>query len=212
MNAKSVLPTVYLVALDAAPTAQHVLEVACQLSGALGGAAELHLVHVMPVAPPPTASAIGALVPSSDLVEAGRAILDKASALAASCFGGRISGYLGIGDAAREITQLASNISADLVVVGTGGKTGLKRLALGSVSEKVVRLAGCPVLVVRAKDHHTAVVPEIQPPCPDCVAVQNKTSRAKLWCTRHETHHVHGRLHYEVPEAFAKGTMLLRPE
>lgn len=208
----TVNPTVYLVAIDGAPSSAHVLEVACRLGGALGGAAELHLVHVMAVVAPPAASAMGALMASTELVDAGRVILDNASASAASRFAGRIVGHLVVGDAAREITQLASHVGADLAIVGTAGKTGVTRLALGSVSEKVVRLAGCPVLVVRPKDYHTPTMPEIEPPCPDCVAVQAKTSRAKLWCTRHETHHVHGRLHYEVPPSFAKGTMLLRPE
>lgn len=214
METKSVTasPTVYLVAIDGAPSSEHVLEVACQLGGALGGAAELHLVHAMPVVPPATASAIGALMTSNELLEAGRAILDQASAHAASRFGGRIAGHLVVGDAAREITQLAASVGADLTIVGTAGKTGVKRLALGSVSEKVVRHAGCPVLVVRPKDYHAPIVPEIEPPCPDCVATQARTSRAKLWCTRHETHHAHGRLHYEVPPSFARGTMLLRPE
>ena len=84
-------------------------------------------------------------------------------------------------------------------------------VALGSVAEKGVRYAGCPVLVVRPKDYHTATVPEIEPPCADCVKVQQETARAQLWCARHSTHHARGRLHYEVPPSFARGTMLLRP-
>jgi nucleotide-binding universal stress UspA family protein len=53
------------------------------------------------------------------------------------------------GDAGDAIAQLASDIEADLVVVGTHGHRGLERLLLGSVAENVVRLAPCPVLVVR---------------------------------------------------------------
>ena len=47
------------------------------------------------------------------------------------------------------ILDAANGVPADLVVVGTHGKKGLSRLALGSVAEAVVRRAGCSVLVVR---------------------------------------------------------------
>ncbi len=47
------------------------------------------------------------------------------------------------------IAEHATKISADLVVVGSHGRTGLRRILLGSVAERVVRLAKCPVLVVR---------------------------------------------------------------
>lgn len=53
------------------------------------------------------------------------------------------------GDAAAEIARFATEFTCDLVVVGTHGRTGLKRAALGSVAEAVVRTAPCPVLVVR---------------------------------------------------------------
>lgn len=48
------------------------------------------------------------------------------------------------------IVQTARRLRANLIVVGTHGHTGLARLALGSVAERVVALASCPVLTVRA--------------------------------------------------------------
>lgn len=53
------------------------------------------------------------------------------------------------GSAARAIVRAAGELSADLLVVGTHGRTGLRRLALGSVAEAVIRKARCSVLVVR---------------------------------------------------------------
>jgi nucleotide-binding universal stress UspA family protein len=53
------------------------------------------------------------------------------------------------GNAPYEIVQSARQLNADLIVIGTHGRTGLKRLALGSTAEKVVRHAHCPVLVLR---------------------------------------------------------------
>ena len=54
-------------------------------------------------------------------------------------------------DAAMEILRMAEQNHADLVVIATHGMTGWHRLAFGSVTEKVVRLATFPVLVLRAR-------------------------------------------------------------
>ena len=204
-------PTVYLVAIDATPAADHILEVACGLGAALGGAAELHLLHVVSLAPTSAALLTPASVLPTDLVEAGRLLLDRTTANAAGTFKGRIAGHLGAGEPWREIIQMASNLRADLVIVGTEGRTGLARAALGSVAEKVVRHAGCPVLVVRPKDYHSQDGQGIEPPCVDCVATQRATARAKLWCARHSERHAHGRLHYELPPSFGVGSMNFRP-
>lgn len=53
------------------------------------------------------------------------------------------------GDPGHMITDLASEVSADLIVIPSHGRTGVKRLLLGSVAERVARLAHCPVLVLR---------------------------------------------------------------
>ena len=55
------------------------------------------------------------------------------------------------GDSAAEILRFARDELAQLIVVGTHGRTGLKHLVLGSVAERVLRHADCPVLVVRGK-------------------------------------------------------------
>jgi nucleotide-binding universal stress UspA family protein len=54
------------------------------------------------------------------------------------------------GFAATEIVALAAASSADLIVMGTHGRTGLGRLLLGSVAEQVLRKAKCPVLTIKA--------------------------------------------------------------
>lgn len=96
------------------------------------------------------------------------------------------------GDAAKVIVQTASDLSADVVIVGTHGRTGVQRVMMGSTAESVVRHAGCPVLVVRAKSHeHT--VPEIDAPCPRCVATRAESQGTRFWCEQHEERH--GRRH-----------------
>lgn len=54
-----------------------------------------------------------------------------------------------IGDPGAEICRVASERGADLIVLPSHGRTGMKRLLVGSVAERVVRLAPCPVLVLR---------------------------------------------------------------
>jgi len=52
-----------------------------------------------------------------------------------------------------EITEAAKAVSADLIIIGTHGYSGVTRAILGSTAEKVVRHAPCPVLVVRRHEH-----------------------------------------------------------
>jgi nucleotide-binding universal stress UspA family protein len=58
------------------------------------------------------------------------------------------------GDPGGSIAAAAEAEGADLVVVGTRGRSGAERMLLGSVSDHVVRHAGCPVLVVRPSTRH----------------------------------------------------------
>ena len=52
---------------------------------------------------------------------------------------------------ADAIVEVASSIAADLIVMGTRGLTGVKHVLLGSVAERTVRTAPCPVLTIRSK-------------------------------------------------------------
>jgi len=98
---------------------------------------------------------------------------------------------------AREIAQLAADLEADLVVVGTHGRRGLSHLLLGSVAEGVIRLARCPVLVLRPKDV-AQEAPAILPPCPACVNTRTSSGGAEFWCEQHrERHGQRHTYHYE---------------
>lgn len=54
-----------------------------------------------------------------------------------------------IGSPSQQIVQLAKALPADLIVMGTHGRTGVSHALLGSIAEKVVRKAHCPVMTVR---------------------------------------------------------------
>jgi nucleotide-binding universal stress UspA family protein len=112
----------------------------------------------------------------------------------------RLEIHATIGLPADEIVWFAAHIDADVIVLATHGRRGIKRILMGSVAEKVVRLAGCPVIVVREKSHAAgARVPDIEPLCPDCANKRFETRGAELWCARHSEHHVRAHVrHYDA--------------
>ena len=63
---------------------------------------------------------------------------------------------------AREIAHYAGAHNIDLLVIGTHGRSGLSRLLIGSVAEKVVRLAPCPVLTVHHPEHEFVMPDALQ--------------------------------------------------
>lgn len=58
-----------------------------------------------------------------------------------------------IGKAVEEILSVAHDVGADLIMVGTHGLTGVERIMIGSVSERIAREAGCTVEIVREKTY-----------------------------------------------------------
>jgi len=72
-------------------------------------------------------------------------------------FQGRWSVEIAVGPPADTIARVARELGADLIVMGTHGRTGVQHVLLGSVAEKVVRMAPCPVLTVR----HEAIAAKV---------------------------------------------------
>ena len=68
------------------------------------------------------------------------------------------------GDPAEEIVRYAMAHDIDLIVLGTHGRTGLSRALLGSVAERVIRTAPCPVLAVPARQECEAFTPAVGAP------------------------------------------------
>ncbi len=126
-----------LVATDFAPASAHTLRIAADYSSCLG--ARLCVVHVIVPPPFPYPASL-----SDQARETGRVRLEDTVAL----LGPRVHGILREGFAAAEIVAVASEIGADLVVIGSRGRRGIPRALLGSVAEKVVRLCPAPVLTV----------------------------------------------------------------
>lgn len=77
--------------------------------------------------------------------------LDKAAAKAKDK-GVTVRPVIRTGSPALEIVDLAGTEHADLVIMGTHGRSGMSRVLLGSVADRVMRLAPCPVLTVRTPE------------------------------------------------------------
>ena len=144
-HAKS-LPKRILLATDGSEDAALAARAAVDL--ALGAGAELHVMHAWQAVPTTRFEAFVRARLSAEareLLEAQAALLGKAGANVAGA-------HLREGPPVDEVLDLAGEIGADLVVVGSRGRGSVKRLVLGSVSEGVVHHALSPVLVLRGGD------------------------------------------------------------
>jgi nucleotide-binding universal stress UspA family protein len=133
--------------IDFSPGSDRAMAHAMALASKYG--AEVHLVHVCPLdifAGPDG----GLLTPEvvSRISRDSQAALEKI-AEAHRAPERAVHVHVTAGFAADEITRLASKVGADLIVVGTHGRRGLKLLLLGSVTEQIVRTSTVPVLTVR---------------------------------------------------------------
>lgn len=117
---------------------------------------ELHLLHVL-VDPVVVIPEPGTFFPIPDtflneMQERAQKALDGLLD-AKWCEGKSVVRELRRGTPFVEIVRYAKATDTDLIVIGTHGRTGLAHVLLGSVAEKIVRKAPCPVLTVRPEGH-----------------------------------------------------------
>jgi len=161
-----------LVPVDFSTTSDAALEFAKTIAGPFK--ASLHLLHVFedPMLVTGFAEAYAPLPP-----ETRAALIDDASAQLANRLSSdereRFTATTDVisGFSAMAIVEYAQDHDIDLIVMGTHGRTGMAHLVIGSVAERVVRLAKCPVLTVRAdktvlKQPQRAYLPEMSTQIP----------------------------------------------
>lgn len=139
-------------ASDFSPASRRAFDEALALAAA--NRAELLLVHVVDVVIPPLEDTYVSPRALDRLITATRA--DAAKRLAALVRKARAAGVTATGElldgTPRDaIPRAARRKRADLIVMGTHGRTGLGKLFLGSVAERVAGTAHCPVLTVRGR-------------------------------------------------------------
>ncbi|HEX4337251.1 MAG TPA: universal stress protein [Polyangiaceae bacterium] len=191
-------PFTILVGVDYSEASALALERA-MTEAAIRRPSRLHVVHVMPATQRPASTPGGSKLSPIDerrnheFGEELRRFIGSVAAPTSSPDGDlveQVTAHIRFAGPADSIAQLASDLEANLVVVGTHGHRGLSRLLLGSVAAGVVRLAPCPVLVVRPVGAPDASkIPDIEPPCPRCVETRRATDGRELWCEEHRHHH-----------------------
>lgn len=138
-------------ASDFSPASRSALKVARDLARALK--AQLILCHAYEALPPLGGEAsIPSSLFSQIMTSAREGATRQLEKLATSARGGgiRVSTVLVEGSPATAVIRVAKRKGADLIVVGTHGRTGVQRMLMGSVADRIVRLSSCPVLTVRS--------------------------------------------------------------
>lgn len=107
---------------------------------------QIHVVHVLPFMIPTEPGVVWATIDDAGRI---RHALESMSNMVSEQQFGNVVLDVRLGDPGQVVADLAEQLDAELIVIGSHGRTGLTRLVLGSVAERVTRLAHCPVLVVK---------------------------------------------------------------
>jgi nucleotide-binding universal stress UspA family protein len=189
-----------LVEVDFSEKGPSVLQSAVDLASTTPDA-ELHLVHAF--GPAIRADqlcwfpALSDLTAIEDCDEAGAALDLVAASIPLRDT--RVCAHVHEGSATTVIAHLAEDIEADLVVVGNHERAGGNPSFFGSVVEKLVRMAPCPVLIIRSKSIPSSE--PIAPPCPACEASKRLTWGAHLRCLDHAPRHPGASKHHQTPSS-----------
>lgn len=137
---------------DFSEPSREALNFAVELAAHFAG--EICVVNVVPVLPPlpPDPNFVFAVPEYERMLhaEADQKLLELMKNL--KTLGVAVRTKIGHGDPAAEIVRIAAEENAGLIVIATHGMTGWRHAMFGSVAEKVVRLAKCPVLTTRASE------------------------------------------------------------
>lgn len=136
-------PQTVLAPVDFSPDSLEAVETALKIVGESG---TVHVIHVLPEL---SAADPGVIWQTADDQKRAAHVRDVLKQKLADPKFSDIQIYVTVGDAGHRISGYADEIKADLIVIPSHGRRGLRRLLIGSVAERVVRLAHCPVLVLR---------------------------------------------------------------
>jgi nucleotide-binding universal stress UspA family protein len=138
-----------LVPIDFSEHSQRALDEAIGLAKVFR--AEIHLLHCYPLDLVAIAKAYGVTTPEDYAFQLHEAAVQRVSEWRAKVRARKILAeqHVTAQPPFSEIPALAEKIGADLIVMGTRGLGGLKHLLLGSVAERTIRSAPCPVLTVK---------------------------------------------------------------
>ncbi len=171
-----------VVGIDFEQTGEEALRLATTLSQAISES-ELHLTYVI---------ADSSATPKASIAEYERKLTAGAERLTQyvaahsvesdNPFSRPVVQHVRIGEPAGSLQQVAVDVQANLIVVGSRGQTGLSKWVFGSVSEALVRLARCPVII--AKPNELASLPQTPRPEAADAGLTEKDLHARPALTR----------------------------
>jgi nucleotide-binding universal stress UspA family protein len=148
-----------LVPTDFSDYSKPALRYGCEFARRFG--AELHLLNSVEDVYPMVPESGMLLVPPEEYLSGLKQTAERRLAAipeAKLVQGIPIVRHVAVGTPFVEIVRYAKGYEIDLIILGTHGRTGISHMLMGSVAERVVRKAPCPVLTVRPAEH-TFVLP-----------------------------------------------------
>lgn len=116
--------------------------------------ARLTILHVVELPPYPIEGFVPSSVSSSFIEDLERQATEDLAQIApeAETSGVEVTRMVAVGTPYRKILDVAEAEQVDLIVMATAGRTGFSHLVMGSIAERVVRTATCPVLTIRPRE------------------------------------------------------------
>jgi nucleotide-binding universal stress UspA family protein len=136
-------PQTVVAPVDFSPESFAAVESAVDIAG---DSAKVHVVHVLPEL---SAADPGVIWQTADDEKRAAHVRDALHEKLADPKFQNVQIHVAVGDPGHRVAQYAEELEADLIVISSHGRRGLRRLLIGSVAERVIRLAHCPVLVLR---------------------------------------------------------------
>lgn len=205
---------VVVVGVDFDATGDHALAEALRLADTRGDV-HIHIVHVLSDHLGSRREAIIAkrAAELDDVPKKLRDHIEKRFGPVLESAAKKVVMHVRLGRPADALFQLAVDLDAELIIVGTHGRRGLEKFALGSVAQKLLEVAHCPVLIARPKDYRgLAKTAKPEPLCDDCVQARADSNGTTLWCEWHGRPHVRAHVYGYEEQYFSSGhTTTLAP-
>ncbi len=125
---------------------EHAMQAVRKATELVSDSHQIHCMHVLPFITPTEPGVVWGAIDDEERLK--HALESMHLQLPESQFG-RLQVEVRFGDPGTVVSDRAQELNAELIVIGSHGRSGLARWMLGSVAERVVRLAHCPVLVVK---------------------------------------------------------------
>ena len=198
---------VVVVGADFDVTGDQALAEALKLAD-MRGDVHIHVVHVLSDHLGSRREAIIAkrTVELEDVPQKLRAHIEKRFGPVLESAAKKVVMHVRLGRPAEALSQLAVDLDAELIIVGTHGRRGLEKFALGSVAQNLLEIAHCPVLVARPKDYRgLARTAKPEPLCDECVQARAQSGAETLWCAWHARPHIRAHVYGYEEQYFSNG-------